>query len=439
METHEKNFLPPVNSEFKIAVIGLGYVGLPLACLFSKKYPTVGFDVKCQRIEELNRGYDYCREISTEDLKSAFDSGRLKCTSDREDIKDCNFYVVAVPTPIDENQLPDMSILFAASATVGKVISPGNIVVFESSVYPGATEEECVPIIEKSSGLRYGTQFYAGYSPERVNPADKVHTIEKIVKVTSGCNPEVAEIIDSVYRSVLKNGTFKAASIKVAEACKVIENAQRDLNIAFFNQIAKIFNALGIRTGDVIDAASSKWNFINLRPGLVGGHCISVDPYYLIDKSIKAGVVPDLLVTAREINESMGGYVSDRTMGIMRQKGTPVENADVLILGVTFKENCPDVRNTKVADIYYAFRNHTSHIDVVDVWANKEEVEQGYNIKVDNTPLSELHGKYDAVILAVAHSEFLKYNIRSLLKNPDKGVVYDVKGVLAPGIADACL
>lgn len=430
---------PPVKSGFKIAVIGLGYVGFPLARLFSTKYQTVGFDINRQRVDDLNSGFDCCLEFSTETLKRVFSNGSLKCTSDIEDIRDCNFYVVAVPTPIDINRHPDMSILVSASETVGKVISPGDIVVYESSVYPGATEEDCVPIIENTSGLKYGTQFYAGYSPERINPADKVHTVEKIVKVTSGCNPEVAEIVDSVYRSVLENGTFKATSIKVAEACKVIENAQRDVNIAFFNQVAKIFNALGIKTGDVIDAASSKWNFINLRPGLVGGHCISVDPYYLIDKSIKAGVTPDLLVTAREINESMGEYVSDRAISIMRQKGTSEEDADVLILGVTFKENCPDVRNTKVADIYNAFRKHTSHVDVIDLWANPKEVKRAYNINVNNTPLPDLHGKYDVVILAVAHSEFLRYNLRTLLKNPEKGVVYDVKGMLAHGIADECL
>lgn len=430
---------PPINSGFKIAVIGLGYVGFPLARLFSTKYPTVGFDINRQRVAELNSGYDCCREFSAETLRNTFENGSLKCTSDYEEIRDCNFYVVAVPTPIDADRHPDMSILFAASETVGKVISLGDIVVYESSVYPGATEEECIPVIEKISGLKYGTQFYAGYSPERINPADKVHTVEKIVKVTSGCNPEVAEIIDTIYRSVLEKGTFKATSIKVAEACKVIENAQRDLNIAFFNQVAKIFNAIGIRTSDVIDAASSKWNFINLRPGLVGGHCISIDPYYLIDKAVKAGVDPGLLVSAREINESMGEYVCDRAISIMRQKNLSVKDADVLILGVTFKENCPDVRNTKVVDIYNAFKKQTSHIDVIDAWANAKEVEQDYNIVVDNTPLSELQRKYDVVIMAVAHSEFLNYNLRSLLKNPDRGVVYDVKGMLAPSIADASL
>lgn len=430
---------PPVNSGFKIAVIGLGYVGLPLARMFSTKYPTIGYDISPRRIEELNAGFDCCHEVSSEVLKSALASGALKCTCNPEDIRDCNFYVVAVPTPIDSSFHPDMSKLYAASEIVGKVLSPGDIVVFESSVYPGATEEECVPIIEKTSGLEYCRQFYAGYSPERINPADKVHTVEKIVKVTSGCNPEVAEIVDRIYRSVLENGTFKASSIKVAEASKVIENAQRDVNIAFFNQVAKIFNALGINTGDVIDAASSKWNFINLRPGLVGGHCISVDPYYLIDKAVKAGVDPRLIVSAREINEGMADYVFDRTVSIMNQKGTPLKDADVLILGITFKENCPDVRNTKVADIYRDFRKHTSSIKVIDAWANPDDVMYAYDIPVDNTPLPELQGKYDVVVLTVAHHEFLNYNLRALLKNPDKGVVYDVKGVLPEGVADACL
>lgn len=432
-------FHPPVNSGFKIAVIGLGYVGLPLARLFSTKYPTIGFDIIPRRIEELNKGFDYCHEVSAEVLKSALVSGALKCTCDPRDIKDCNVYIVAVPTPIDKDHKPDMSKLYAASETVGKAISPGDIVIYESSVYPGATEEECVPIIEKVSGLKYSIQFFAGYSPERINPADKVHTVEKIVKVTSGCNPEVAEIVDRLYRSVLENGTFKASSIKVAEACKVIENAQRDVNIAFFNQIAKIFNAMGIDTGDVIEAASSKWNFINLRPGLVGGHCISVDPYYLIDKAAKVGVSPDLLTAAREMNEGMGEYVSERAMRLMKKKGVPVEDADVLILGVTFKENCPDVRNTKVADIYSAFRKHTSSISVVDAWADPNHVKQEFDITVVNTPLPELSGKYDVVVLAVAHHEFINYDLRTLLKDPERGVVYDVKGVLPDGVADECL
>lgn len=432
-------FYPPVQSAFKIAVIGLGYVGLPLARLFSKKYPTIGFDVNARRIEELNSGFDCCREVSTEALKSALVNGSLKCTCNPLDIKDCNLYVVAVPTPIDKDNKPDMSKLYAASETVGKVISPGNIVVYESSVYPGATEEECVPIIEKISGLKYNIQFYAGYSPERINPADKVHTVEKIVKVTSGCNPDVAEIVDKLYNSVLENGTFKASSINVAEACKVIENAQRDVNIAFFNQIAKIFNALDINTQDVIEAASSKWNFINLRPGLVGGHCISVDPYYLIEKANNSGINPELLVAARDINEGMGRYVSEKAMSLMRQRDIPVEDAHVLILGVTFKENCPDVRNTKVADIYDSFRKHTSSISVVDVWADPEHVKSVYGITVVNTPLPDLRGRYDVVILAVAHHEFLNYDLRTLLKDPEKGVVYDVKGMLPAGVADGCL
>lgn len=414
----------------KICVIGLGYVGLPLARLFSTKYKTIGFDMNQQRVDALNAGHDSTLEVSDDLLKEAITINGFRCTTDIDEIRDCNFYVVAVPTPVDDNNRPDLRPLWGASETVGKVIKPGDIVVYESTVYPGVTEEECLPVVERVSGLKYNKDFFAGYSPERINPGDKLHTVEKIKKVTSGSTPEIADIVDSVYNSVLINGTHKAPSIKVAEASKIIENSQRDVNIAFMNELAKIFNAMGIDTHDVIEAASSKWNFIKLSPGLVGGHCISVDPYYLIQKAQVYGVLPRIMFSARRLNDGMGAYVANQTIRAMNLKGVKVKDANILILGITFKEDCPDIRNTKIVDIYHTLEEYTNNITVYDSWANASSVEHEYGIKIYDKSLEELKGRFDAVILGVAHSQFKDIDIRSLLANPTDGVVYDVKGIL---------
>ncbi len=423
----------------KICVIGLGYVGLPLARLFSTKYKTIGFDMNQKRVDALNAGHDATLEVSDELLQDAIKNHGFKCTTDIDEIRDSNFYVVAVPTPVDDNNRPDLKPLLGASETVGKVISKGDIVVYESTVYPGVTEEECLPVVERVSGLKFNEDFFAGYSPERINPGDKLHTVEKIKKVTSGSTPEIADIVDDVYNSVLVNGTHKAPSIKVAEASKIIENSQRDVNIAFMNELAKIFNAMGIDTHDVIEAASSKWNFIKLSPGLVGGHCISVDPYYLIQKAQIYGVLPRIMFSARRLNDGMGAYVANRTIKCMNLKGVKVKDANILILGMTFKENCPDIRNTKIVDIYHTLEEYTRNIVVFDPWANHESVEREYGIKLTDKPLSELKGSFDAVILAVGHKEFTDLDVRSLLVAPNDGVVYDVKGILPRNIVDGRL
>ena len=421
-------------SNYKICVIGLGYVGLPLARLFSTKFETVGFDMNQKRVDTLMAGHDATLEVSVQLLQEAIEKHGFKCTTSLDDIKDCNFYVVAVPTPVDENLRPDLRPLLGASETVGKVISKGDIVVYESTVYPGVTEEECLPVVERVSGLKFNEDFFAGYSPERINPGDKEHTVEKIVKVTSGSTPEVADIVDAVYNAVLLNGTHKAPSIKVAEASKIIENSQRDVNIAFMNELAKIFNAMGIDTRDVIEAASSKWNFIKMSPGLVGGHCISVDPYYLIQKAQVYGVLPRVMFSARKLNDSMGSYVAEQTIRCMNKKGVMVKDAKILILGVTFKENCPDIRNTKVVDIYHTLSEYTKNITVYDPWANPDQVRHEYGLDVVNELPSE---KFDAVILAVAHEAFKGLDVRDLVS--DSGVVYDVKGVLDRGVVDGRL
>ena len=423
--------------DIKIAVIGLGYVGLPLARLFSTKYPTVGFDMNQARVDALMTGHDATLEVADELLQEAIDKHGFRCTTQLEEIRDCNFYVVAVPTPVDENNRPDLKPLWGASETVGKVISKGDVVVYESTVYPGVTEEECLPVVERVSGLKFNEDFYAGYSPERINPGDKQHTVEKIKKVTSGSTPEIADLVDEVYNSVLVNGTHKAPSIKVAEASKIIENSQRDVNIAFMNELAKIFNAMGIDTHDVIEAAASKWNFIKLSPGLVGGHCISVDPYYLIQKAQVYGVLPRVMSNARRLNDGMGAYVANQTIKCMNKKGVMVKDANILILGITFKENCPDIRNTKVVDIYHTLKEYTDNITIYDPWADAEHVRTEYGINI-NSQFSILNSQlYDAVILAVAHKEFLDMDVRSLLK--DNGVIYDVKGILPREVVDARL
>ena len=420
--------------DIRICVIGLGYVGLPLARLFSTKFPTIGFDMNQSRVDALMSGHDATLEVDDALLQEAISKYGFVCTTDLEQIRDSNFYVVAVPTPVDRNNHPDLTPLLGASHTVGQVISRGDVVVYESTVYPGVTEEECLPQVERVSGLKYNQDFYAGYSPERINPGDKEHTVEKIRKVTSGSTPEIAQLVDSVYNAVLTNGTHLASSIRVAEASKIIENSQRDVNIAFMNELAKIFNAMGIDTNDVLEAAASKWNFIRLKPGLVGGHCISVDPYYLIQKAQVYGVLPRLMTNARRLNDGMGDYVANQVIRCMNLRGVMVKDARYLLLGITFKENCPDIRNTKVVDIYHTLSQYSSDITVYDPWANPESVQRAYGIQIQNHLPQQ---QFDAVILCVAHSQFLQLDVRSLVRG--NGVVYDVKGVLDRHVIDARL
>lgn len=408
----------------KICVIGLGYVGLPLARLFSTKYETIGFDMSQRRVDGLMAGHDDTLEVADDLLQSAIANG-FKCTTNIEDIRDCNFYVVAVPTPVDENNNPDLTPLYGASTTVGKVISKGDIVVYESTVYPGVTEDECIPVVEKVSGLKFNEDFFAGYSPERINPGDKLHTVEKIKKVTSGSTPEIGKIVNDIYASVITAGTHLAPTIKVAEAAKVIENSQRDINIAFVNELSKIFNKMGIDTLDVLEAAGTKWNFLPFRPGLVGGHCIGVDPYYLAQCAQRYGYNPEIILAGRRMNDGMGEYVANEVIKLMLKKGIQVLNSHILILGFTFKENCPDVRNTKVIDIYRALKEYNVNITVYDPWANPEIVKHEYGIEVINTLPTE---KADATILAVAHNELKNFNLNSYVK--PLHVVFDVKGIL---------
>lgn len=419
--------------EIKICVIGLGYVGLPLARLFSTKYKTVGYDMNKGRVEALMAGHDSTLEVSDELLQSAIKNG-LFCTADIEQIRDCNFYVVAVPTPVDRDNRPDLTPLYGASTTVGKVISKGDIVVYESTVYPGVTEDECIPVVEKVSGLKFNEDFYAGYSPERINPGDKVHTVEHIKKVTSGSTPEIGKIINEVYRSVITAGTHLAPSIKVAEAAKVIENSQRDINIAFVNELSKIFNKLGIDTQDVLEAASTKWNFLPFKPGLVGGHCIGVDPYYLAQCAQRHGYNPEIILAGRRMNDGMGEYVATETVKLMLKKGLQVLDSHILILGFTFKENCPDVRNTKVIDIFRALKEYNVNVTVYDPWANLDIVRHEYGIEVTNELPKD---KFTTAILAVAHKKFEDIDVRSLLE--DRHVIFDVKAFLDRKIVDGRL
>ena len=413
--------------KIKIAVIGLGYVGLPLAKLLSTKYSTIGYDISEERVNSLIRGHDVTLEISSESLRVAIDNG-LQCTTNIEDTKDCNVYIVTVPTPIDCGNRPDLGPLLSASRAVGSVISRNNIVIYESTVYPGMTEEICIPEIERVSGMKFNTDFFAGYSPERINPGDKEYTVEKIKKVTSGSTPHVARIVDDLYNSILVNGTYRASSIRIAEASKIIENTQRDVNIALMNELAKIFNAMGIDTQEIIDAASSKWNFIKFKPGLVGGHCISVDPYYLIEKAKVYGVLPRIMMDARRLNDGMGYYIGGQVLRLMNKRGILVKNAAILILGITFKENCPDIRNTKVIDVYLALHEYTANIMFLDPWADAKTVEQIYKIKIHSRIDPSWYGAFDVIISAVAHEEFKRIDIQSLLK--ENGIVYDVKGNL---------
>jgi len=412
----------------KIAIIGLGYVGLPLARLFATKYPVAGFDINRKRVEELMMGIDKTLEVDEIKLKQVLRSPQsphetgLFCTCNLDDIRDCNYYIVTVPTPVDKNNRPDLTPLYKASETVGKVIKKGDIVIYESTVYPGATEEDCIPVIEKVSGLKFNVDFFAGYSPERINPGDKEHTVEKIKKVTSGSTPETGEKVNALYASVIDAGTHLAPSIKVAEAAKVIENSQRDINIAFVNELKKIFDRMGIDTNAVLEASGTKWNFLHFKPGLVGGHCIGVDPYYLAQKAQEYGYHPEIILAGRRLNDSMGEYAASQVVKQMIKKGQCVKNANILVLGITFKENCPDIRNSKVVDVIRSLRDYETNVTVHDPWANPEEVKHEYGLDC----LTELPaGKFDAVVLAVAHKEFEKTDFSCLLK--DNGVLYRVK------------
>ena len=426
--------------EIKIGVIGLGYVGLPLARLFSTRFPTIGYDLNQQRVDALMQGHDTTLEVPDDLLQEAITKHGFRCTTNLEDIRSCNFYVVAVPTPVDRDNAPDLRPIGQACEAVGKVIGHGDTVVYESTVYPGVTEDECLPIVERVSGLTVNRDFFAGYSPERVNPGDKVHTVEKIKKITSGSTPETAELVDFVYNAVLENGTYRAPSMKVAEAAKVIENAQRDINIAFVNELSKICNLLDIDTSDVLEAAGTKWNFIKMNPGLVGGHCISVDPYYLAQCAQRLGYNPEVILAGRRINDGMGAYVADQTIKLMLKKGIQVLGSHILIMGFTFKENCPDVRNTRVIDIYRALQEYHVHITVYDPWANPEVVKREYGIDIISitSHLSPLTS-YDAAIVAVGHRQFRQQEVDiSQLLKPNH-VIYDVKAILPREMVDGRL
>ena len=415
----------------KIAVIGLGYVGLPLARLFATQYNVVGFDINQKRIDELRQGKDLTLEVEDEVLQAVLKSSNnaengLFVSNNLDDIKNCNYYVVTVPTPVDKNNRPDLTPLYKASETVGKVLSKGAIVIYESTVYPGATEEECIPVLERVSGLKFNEDFFAGYSPERINPGDKEHTVEKILKVTSGSTPEIGKKVDELYKSVIIAGTHLAPTIKVAEAAKVIENSQRDINIAFVNELAIIFNILDIDTHAVLEAAGTKWNFLPFKPGLVGGHCIGVDPYYLAQKAQEHGYHPEIILAGRKLNDSMGDYVASQVVKCMIKKGINVSGAEILMLGITFKENTPDVRNTKIVDVVKALEDYQIKVTIFDPWANPEEVMHEYGLKSTQALASD--SKFDAIVLGVAHKEFLKLDLKTLQK--ENGVVYDVKGIL---------
>lgn len=421
----------PAPADYRIAVIGLGYVGLPLAVEFGKQFPVVGFDVKAQRIADLRQGVDHTLEVDAEELAQA---SKLVFSNDIEDLRACNIYIVTVPTPIDANRTPDLRMLLGASETVGKVIGRGDTVIYESTVYPGATEDDCVPVIERTSGLRFNVDFYAGYSPERINPGDKAHRLPSIRKVTSGSTPEVAERIDQLYGRIITAGTYRAESIKVAEASKVIENTQRDLNIALINELSIIFNRMNIDTDAVLKAAGTKWNFMNFRPGLVGGHCIGVDPYYLTCKAESVGYHPQVILAGRRINDSMGAYVGGQMVKAMLKKKLQVNGARVLMLGLTFKENCPDIRNTKVVDVIAELRDYGVEVDVYDPWVNAHEAAEEYGITLIDAPKA---GQYDGVILAVTHDRFRDLGEVGLRAFGKAGaVLFDVKAMLGQGESD---
>ena len=410
---------------YKIAVIGLGYVGLPLAVAFGEKYETIGFDIAQSRIDELNKGHDRTLEIDDEQLLKAIKDNHLSFTSKLEDISTCNIYIVTVPTPIDKHKRPDLTPLIKASESIGKVLKKDDIVIYESTVYPGATEEVCVPILEKNSGLTFNKDFFCGYSPERINPGDKKHTVKNILKVTSGSTREIATEVDNLYKSIITAGTHLANSIKVAEAAKVIENSQRDINVAFVNELAIIFNKLGIDTNAVLDAASTKWNFLPFRPGLVGGHCIGVDPYYLTYKAQEVGYNPEIILAGRRLNDNMGIYVANQVIKLMIKKGHKIEGSNILVLGITFKENCTDTRNTRVVDVVHELKEFGCNVDIYDPWADPEEVKHEYNLSLLQDANIDL-SSHQAVVLAVAHNEFKDLD---LTKN-ENCVVYDIKSIL---------
>mgnify|MGYP001298200289 CR=1 FL=1 len=418
--------------EFKIAVLGLGYVGLPLAVEFSKKYSVIGFDINTARVSELNKGIDSTLEVDEDELKFVLNKEKngLKITDKKEDLESCNMYIVTVPTPVDINNRPLLDPLIKSSQTIGKFLKKGDIIIYESTVYPGVTEEVCAPILQEVSGLIFNEDFSCGYSPERINPGDKKHTITKIKKVTSGSTPKTAEIVDNLYASIITAGTHLAPSIKTAEAAKVIENAQRDINIAFVNELAKIFNKLDIDTQAVLEAASTKWNFLPFKPGLVGGHCIGVDPYYLAQKAQEVGYHPEIILAGRRLNDSMGEFVASDFVKLMLSKGIEVKNAKVLMLGITFKENCPDIRNTKAIDVYKSLKSYNIDVDVYDPWADIKEVKEEYNISL----VSDITHKYDGVIHVVSHNEFNKLDLAKFKK--EKAVIYDVKGTLNVSLID---
>ncbi len=420
----------------KIAIIGLGYVGLPLAVAFSEKYPVMGFDIARWRINELNKGYDRTLEVEEEELKEAISRG-IKFTDKLEDIKEANVYIVTVPTPIDKNKNPDLTPLKKASESIGKILKKGDIVIYESTVYPGCTEEVCVPILEKESGLKFNKDFFVGYSPERINPGDKEHTVKKILKVTSGSTPEIAKEIDKMYASIIEAGTHLAPSIKVAEAAKVIENTQRDVNISFVNELALIFDRLGIDTKEVLEAAGTKWNFLKFTPGLVGGHCIGVDPYYLTYKAQEVGYYPEVILSGRRINDNMGIFVANKLIKLMIKKGHTIKGSKVLVLGITFKENCPDIRNSRVIDVVRELEEFGCNVDVYDPWADKEEVKREYGIELkDNINMND----YDGVVLAVSHKEFkeLEEDLKKAKEKKDIAV-YDIKSFFDKSIVDGRL
>lgn len=414
----------------KIAIIGLGYVGLPLARLFATKYPVIGFDINADRVKELMGGHDSTLEVEDDILQEVLENDLkmetgLYCSNKLDDIADCNYYIVTVPTPVDSTNRPILTPLYKASETVGKVLKKGDTVIYESTVYPGVTEDECIPVLEKESGLVFNTDFFAGYSPERINPGDKEHTVEKILKVTSGSTPEVGKKVDALYASVITAGTHLAPTIKVAEAAKVIENSQRDINIAFVNELAKIFNLMGIDTHQVLEAAGTKWNFLPFKPGLVGGHCIGVDPYYLAQKAQEFGYHPEIILAGRRMNDTMGKYVASEIIKLMVQKDIRIKESKILVLGITFKENCPDVRNTKAVDVINNLKSYGTEVTVFDPWASPEEVVHEYGMSITNSLPNK---KFDAVVLTVAHKNFMDLDISYVLN--DNGIIYDVKGVL---------
>ncbi|MDN3548093.1 nucleotide sugar dehydrogenase [Mucilaginibacter aquaedulcis] len=433
-------FTPPASNH--IAIIGLGYVGLPLAVEFAKKFLVKGFDIKQSRVDELNKANDRTLETESEALLSVLTTDQsankgLIFTSEIKDIASCNVYIVAVPTPTDQYNRPDLSLLIKASKSVGSVLKAGDVVIYESTVYPGATEDVCIPILEQTSGLNYNIEFFAGYSPERINPGDKVHTLTNILKVTSGSTPEAADFIDGLYQSIVTAGTHKAPSIKVAEACKVIENSQRDINIAFVNELAKIFNIMDIDTHAVLEAAGTKWNFLNFKPGLVGGHCTGVDPYYLAQKAQEVGYHPEIILAGRRLNDGMGTYVALEVIKLMIKNDIAIKNSNILVLGFTFKENCPDVRNTRVVDIVNVLKGYETHCEIFDPWADPNEVKQEYNVDTIKD-INNLRGSYDAIIVAVAHREFFELNYQKLKKEP-ASVIYDIKGILSKDLVNGRL